>query len=43
MTYGEFRKLFKLEHSPDVLRLWLLSHLIPPNLEAAVIAKARQS
>jgi hypothetical protein len=42
MTFGEFCALFKIEPSPDVFRFWLLSHLLPPNLEVSVIARAAQ-
>ena len=41
MSYGEFLSLFGLKPSPDVFRFWLMTHMIPPHLEAAVIAKAR--
>ena len=43
MAYGEFLDLFGLEPSPETLRFWLLSHLITPDLEQRVIAKAKES
>ncbi len=41
MSYGEFCALLRLRPSPEVFRFWLLSHFLPPHLEASVIAKAR--
>lgn len=41
MAYGEFCAFFELEPSPDVLRFWLLSHLLTPHLAQQVIEKRR--
>ncbi len=41
MSYGEFCKLFKLNHSQETFIFWLQSHLLPPNLMQSVIDKAK--
>jgi hypothetical protein len=41
MSYGEFMKLTRQEHSLGLFQFWLRSHILPPHLMEAVVAKMR--